>query len=68
MKEFKKRNLGEYSKNMKDIFEIVTKEGSLENAINNCKKMDLNSENERPSKKNPCSKVYKLIENLIEYI
>lgn len=38
-KEFQNANLGNYSKNDKEIFEKVTNDNRLETAINNCKEM-----------------------------
>ena len=68
-KEFQKSGLGDYSKNDKEIFEKVTKDDKLESAINNCKEMYeqfkcISGE----SQKNPCTTVFILVEDLIEYL
>lgn len=39
-KEFQKNGLGEYNKNNSDIFEKVTKDGKIHNAIRNCEYME----------------------------
>ena len=39
-KEFQKNGLGEYNKNNSDIFEKVTKDRKIHNAIRNCEYME----------------------------
>lgn len=68
-KEFQKANLGNYSKNDKEIFEKITKDNRLDTAITNCKELieefkDISKESE----KNPCTTVFMLVEELSEYL
>ena len=61
--------IGNYSKNDKEIFEKVTNDNRLETAIKNCKEMygqfkTTSSE----AIKNPCTTVFMLVENLSEYL
>lgn len=68
-KEFQNANLGNYSKNDKEIFEKVTNDNRLETAINNCKEMYerfkcISTE----ASKNPCTTVFMLVEDLSEYL
>ncbi len=67
-KEFQKYGLGNYSKNDATIFEKVTKDGKLHNAIENCKDMEKINKNGQASERNPMTKVYKVVEGLKEYI
>ena len=68
-KEFKKANIGNYTKNDKDIFEKITNDDKLKTAIKNCKeiyeqfKCISNS-----TAKNPCTTVFMLVEELSEYL
>ena len=68
-KEFQNADLGNYSKNDKEIFEKVTKDNRLESAIKNCKeiyeKFNCVSSN---ASKNPCTTVFMLVEDLSEYL
>ena len=68
-KEFQNADLGNYSKNDKEIFEKVTKDNRLESAIKNCKeiyeKFNCVSSN---ASKNPCTTVFMLVEDLNEYL
>lgn len=68
-KEFQNANLGNYSKNDKEIFEKVTNDKRLETAINNCKEIYeqfkcVSTE----ASKNPCTTVFMLVEDLSEYL
>ncbi len=58
-----------YEKNMSNIFDIVTRYGSLKFAINAAIRVE-NSYNKTvpPSRRDPCSTVYKLIQELAPYI
>ena len=67
-KEFKKNGLGEYNKNDAYIFEKVTKDGKIHNAIQNCKYLEKLNKNKLASKRNPMTKVYKIVDELKEYI
>jgi hypothetical protein len=61
---FKVHKLDKYEKNNEDIFEILMKNGDLENAINNAKKLCKENEEQPPSKMAPATKVYELVEIL----
>ncbi len=67
-KEFQKNGLGNYSKNDINIFEKVTKEERLHNAIENCKDMEGMNKNGQASERNPMTKVYKIVDGLKEYL
>lgn len=67
-KEFQKNGLGNYNKNDNDIFEKVTKEGKIHTAIENCKQMEELNKNRQASKRNPMTKVYKIVDGLKEYL
>lgn len=64
---FKKRNIGKYSKNDKELYDKLSP--YLITAIENAKWLEEQyDENENPSEMNPCTKVYKLVELLNKYI
>ena len=68
-KEFQKANLGNYSKNDKEIFEKITKDNKLETAIKNCKEIYEQFQCvSTESSKNPCTTVFMLVEDLSEYL
>lgn len=67
-KEFQNRGFGNYSKNDKNIFEKVTKDKNLYIALENCKYMEELNSNEQFARRNPMTKVYKIIEELDEYL
>lgn len=67
-REFQKNGLENYSKNDKTIFDKVTNEKRLNTAIKNCEYMEELNKNKDPSQKNPMTKVYKIIDNLKEYL
>ena len=67
-KEFQKNGLGQYSKNDADIFEKVTKDGKLHNAIRNCEYMENLKKDRQASERNPMTKVYKIVDVLKEYL
>ena len=67
-KEFQKKGLGEYTKNDTNIFEKVTSEERLHTAINNCEYMEELNKDGQESRKNPMTKVYKIIDGLKEYL
>ena len=68
-KEFQNADLGNYSKNDKEIFEKITKDSRLESAIKNCKEIyeEFNCVSSNASK-NPCTTVFILVEDLSEYL
>ena len=68
-KEFQNADLGNYSKNDKEIFEKVTKDNRLESAIKNCEEIyeEFNCVSSNASK-NPCTTVFMLVEDLSEYL
>ncbi len=55
-----------YLKNSKEMFAILNKFGNQENAINNAKKLETLYFDRSFSNHNPCTKVHKLINELIE--
>lgn len=67
-KEFEKNGLGKYQKNDNKIFEKLTKEDRIYTAINNCKQMEKINELAPASRRNPMTKVYKIVEDLKEYL
>lgn len=67
-KEFQKKGLGNYTKNDTNIFEKVTIEERLHTAIKNCKYMEELNKDGQASRKNPMTKVYKIIDGLKEYL
>lgn len=68
-KEFANNGLGTYKKNEKDIFEKGTRDNRLDVAIKNCKQMEqMTKDNKKYSDKNPTTMVYKIVEDLKEYL
>ena len=67
-KEFQKKELGEYVKNDKNIFDKITNEGKLHTAIKNCEYMEELNKDGQASQRNPMTKVYKLVDGLKEYL
>ena len=67
-KEFQKEGLGEYTKNDTNIFEKVTSEERLHTAIKNCEYMEELNKDVQASRRNPMTKVYKIIDGLKEYL
>ncbi len=67
-KEFQKKELGEYEKNDKNIFDKITSEGRLHTAIKNCEYMEELDKEGQTSQRNPMTKVYKLVDGLKEYL
>ena len=51
-----------------DIFEKVTKDGKIHNAIRNCEYMESLNKLEKASERNPMTKVYKIVDGLKEYL
>lgn len=66
--EFEKNGFGEYLKNDSNLFEKVTENGKIHNAIKNCKNMETLNKNGQASRRNPMTKVYKIVNGLIEYL
>lgn len=67
-KEFQKNGLGTYRKNDKDIFEKISDDEKLNRAIKNCEYMEKKNKDIQPSKRNPTTMVYKIVQELKEYI
>ena len=67
-KEFQKNGLGTYKKNDDKIFDKVTKEGKLDTAIKNCEYMEKLNKNGQASDRNPMTRVYKIVDELKEYL
>ena len=68
---FKSRRISDegYEKNLSNIFDIATQYGSLKSAISNAIRVENSYNNATlPSKKDPCTTVYKLIQELKPYI
>ncbi len=58
-----------YNKNDKDIFEHVIANGGLKNAVRNARSIDIKYDKAiPPSKRDPCTKVYKLIDELSPWL
>ena len=58
-----------YEKNLCDIFEIVTSYGSIKSAVGNAIRIENSYKNILlPSKKDPCTTIYKLIQELQPYM
>lgn len=66
--EFKKNGLGNYDKTDDKIFEKVTNDGKLHTAIQNCEYMEELNKERQASQRNPMTKVYKLVDELKEYL
>ena len=67
-KEFNKKGLGNYKKNDTEIYNKLSKNRGLESAVNNCKYLEEQNRNLAPSKRNPMTKVYKIVEDFEEYL
>ena len=67
-KEFQKKGLGDYTKNDTNIFDKVTSEGKLHTAIKNCEYMEELNKDGQASQRNPMTKVYKIVDELKEYL
>ena len=67
-KEFQKKGLGEYTKNDTNIFGKVTSEERLHTAIKNCEYMEELNKDGQASRRNPMTKVYKIVDGLKEYL
>ena len=68
---FKMREISDdgYAKNIPNIFDIATTHGSLRHAINSAIRIEKSYNSKLlPSKKDPCTTVYKLIQKLEHYI
>lgn len=57
-----------YQKNEPDMFELLENMGSQENAINWAKQLEERFDGSNPSRENPVTKVYQLIEFLNKYL
>lgn len=67
-KEFQKNGLGTYMKNDKKIFEKITNDGKLDIAIKNCEYMEKKNVDVQASKRNPMTMVFKIVQELKEYL
>ena len=67
-REFQKSGLGEYIKNDKDVFTKVTSDGKIDNAIKNCEYMENLNKDGQASQRNPMTRVYKIVDELKEYL
>ena len=57
-----------YTKNSKNMYEILNREGDEERAINNAKNLYNQYDHFKPATENPSTTVYKLVEGLNQYI
>lgn len=67
-KEFNKQGLGHYKKNDEKIFEKITKNNKIQVAIKNCECMEKLNKKGLPHERNPMTIVYKIINELAQYI
>ena len=67
-KEFQKYNLGNYTKNEPNLFEKITTNNRISEAIKNCEYMENLNKDNPPSKRNPMTKVYKILKDLEDYL
>ena len=67
-KEFQNNGLGNYNKSDTEIFYKVTSDARLHTAINNCEYMEELNETGQASKRNPMTRVYKIVDGLKEYL
>lgn len=68
---FKERNISDegYKKNLPNIFDIATQHGSLKYAVGNAIRVERSyTDRMLPSEKDPCTTVYKLIQELKPYL
>ena len=63
---FRQKNLGTYQKNDENLYQKLTPYVAI--AIQNAKWLDAKYTSELPAKRNPCTKVYELVELLHKYI
>lgn len=64
-----KINGGKYEKNLPDIFNMLIENGDMNKAIKHAKKLDeLYCSDASPASKKPATKVYELVEELLEYL
>lgn len=66
--KFQELGLGKYQKNMKDIFDILMKEGSPKLAIRYAKRIMKDGQGRTPAEIAPGTKVYELVEELVKYL
>lgn len=60
--------MGKYQKNMKNIFDILMKEGSPKLAIRYAKRIIKEGQGRTPTEIAPGTKVYELVEELVKYL
>jgi len=62
-------NEGKYEKNLENIFDVLIETGDINKAIKLAKKLDeLYTCDKSPASRKPATKVYQLIEELLEYL
>ncbi len=66
--KFRELGLGKYQKNMKNIFDILMKEGSPKLAIRYAKRIIKEGQGRTPTEIAPGTKVYELVEELVKYL
>lgn len=66
--KFRELGIGKYQKNMKDIFDILMKEGSPKLAIRYARRIINNSKGKTPTETAPGTRVHELVEELVKYL
>ena len=66
--KFQELELGRYQKNMKNIFDILLKNGSPKLAIRYAKRIMKDGQGRTPAEIAPGTKVYELVEELAKYL
>lgn len=66
--KFRELGIGKYQKNMKDIFDILMKEGNPKLAIRYARRIINNSKSKTPTETAPGTRVHELVEELVKYL
>ncbi|MGM9941276.1 MAG: RloB family protein [Bulleidia sp.] len=66
--KFKSLDIGKYRKNMKDLFDVLLKNGNPKLAIRYAKRIIKNGDGKTPADIAPGTKVYELVEELAKYL
>lgn len=61
-------NHGNYQKRLENVFDILVQFGDIYKAIERAKKLHYSHENKPEALMNPCTTVYKIVEELLEYM
>lgn len=65
---FREYQLGQYEKNLENLYELVSADGRVEVAVANAKRRMSNLKNTKPSTCDPATKVHLLVEKLLRYL